>query len=118
MEYVLTFQQPAEIYERNYDPVRGVEFLQEWRRYMDTMAAEGILRGGNRLDYTSPTTVRVREGKRQVQDGPFATTKDLLGGYVLIDVPSLEEALKWAERSPSSLVGSTEVWAVMPSIGK
>jgi hypothetical protein len=57
--------------------------------------------------------VRVRDGKRQVQDGPFVETKDLLGGYVVIDVASVDEALKWAERSPSSLVGSTEVRAVI-----
>ncbi len=118
MEFILTFQQPAEIYERNLDPVRGAEPMQAWRHYMDAMAAEGILRGANRLHHDSATTVRVREGKRQVQDGPFATTKDLLGGYALIDVPSLEEALKWAERSPSSHVGSTEVWAVMPMAKK
>jgi hypothetical protein len=87
--------------------------MQAWRHYMDAMAAEGILRGGNRLDPFGATTVRVRGGHRQVLDGPYAQTKDLLGGYVVIDVPSLDEALKWAERSPSSAAGSTEVRPVM-----
>jgi predicted RNA polymerase sigma factor len=59
---------------------------------MDTMSAEGILRGGNRLDYNSPTTVRVREGKRQVQDGPCVTTKDLLDGMA---EPSLSTHQPW-----------------------
>ena len=113
MEFVLTFQQPADVYETNADPIRGAAPMQAWRLYMGAMAAEGILRGGNRLDAREATTVRVRAGKRQVQDGPFAQTKDLLGGYAVIDVPSLDDALKWAERSPSSAVGSTEVWPVM-----
>jgi hypothetical protein len=113
MEFVLTFQQSAEIYERNNDPVQGPPALLAWKQYMDAMAASGAMRGGNRLDALSATSVRVRNGKRLVQDGPFADSKELLGGYVVIDVPSLDEALRWAERSPSSLVGSTEVRPVI-----
>ncbi|MBU6257099.1 MAG: YciI family protein [Bradyrhizobium sp.] len=113
MEFVLTFHQPAEVYETNADPVRGAAPMQAWRQYMDAMQAAGVLRGGNRLDAFGATSVRVRDGRRQVQDGPYAETKDLLGGYVVVEVPSLDEALKWAERSPSSAVGSTEVWPVM-----
>ena len=113
MEFVLTFQQPAEIYASHADPVKGPPALEAWKLYMDAMTAAGVMRGGNRLDANAATTVRVRGGKRQVQDGPFADTKELLGGYVVVDVPALDEALKWAERSPSSLVGSTEVWPVL-----
>ena len=113
MEFVLTFQQPAEIFEANLDPVTGPRNLQAWKLYMEAMAGAGVLRGANRLDQFSATTVRVRDGKRQVQDGPFADTKDLLGGYALIDVASLDEALKWAERCPGSAVGSTSVWPVI-----
>jgi hypothetical protein len=50
-----------------------------------------------------------RDGARSIHDGPYADTKELLGGYLIIDVPSLDDALVWAERSPSSAVGSTEV---------
>ena len=113
MEFVLTFHQPAEIYETNADPVRGAAPMQAWRHYMEAMAAAGVMRGAHRLDAFGATSVRVRGGQRQVQDGPYAETKDLLGGYVVVDVSSLDEALKWAERSPSSAVGSTEVWPVM-----
>ena len=112
MEFVLTFQQPIDVYQMHADPVKGPPALQAWKLYMDAMAMAGVMRGGNKLDALSVTAVRVREGKRHVQDGPFADTKELLGGYVVIDVPSLDEALKWAECSPSSLVGSTEVWPV------
>lgn len=113
MEFVLTFQQPLEIVERDKDPVTGPPALLAWKQYMEAMGAAGVMRGGNRLDALAATSVRVRGGKRQVQDGPFADSKELLGGYVVIDVPSLDEALRWAERSPSSLHGSTEVRPVM-----
>jgi hypothetical protein len=72
------------------------------------------MRGGKRLHALSGTSVRMRNGQRQVQDGPFADSKDLLGGFVVIEVPSLDEALQWAARSPSSLVGTTSVWPVNP----
>jgi hypothetical protein len=113
VEFVITFQQPAQVYETNADPVTGPPTLQAWRLYMDAMAAEGILRGANRLDAFGGTTVRVRDGLRQVQDGPFADSKDLLGGYAVIDVQSLDAALQWAARSPSSMVGSTSVFPVI-----
>ena len=113
MEFVLTFQQSAAVYERNMDPVHGPAALLPWKQYMDAVAAAGVMRGGNRLDPFALTSVRVRDGKRQVQDGPFADSKEMLGGYIVIDVPSLDEALHWAERSPSSLVGCTEVRPVL-----
>jgi hypothetical protein len=53
--------------------------------------------------------VRFRNGQREVLDGPFAETKQMLGGYLIIDVPSLDDALTWAARSPSSSTESTEV---------
>lgn len=113
MEYVLIYRQPAEIYEMNRDPVKGPPNLAAWQHYIDAMGAAGIVKSGNRLEALSGTTVRVIDGKRQVQDGPFADSKDLLGGYVIIDVASLDEALRWAELSPSSKTGATDVYPVM-----
>jgi hypothetical protein len=113
MEYVLTFNQPAAVFETQADPVKGPPALMAWKAYMDDVAAAGVMRGGNRLSPFSATTVTVRAGKRQVQDGPFADSKDLLGGYIVIDVPTLDDAIAWAAKSPSSLNGSTEVRAVM-----
>jgi hypothetical protein len=113
MEFVLTFHQSPAVYELHADPVKGPAALEAWKHYMQAVAAAGVMRGGNRLDAFSATSVRVRDGQRQVQDGPFAESKELLGGYIVIDVPSLDEALRWAERSPSSLLGSTEVRPVM-----
>ena len=113
MEYVLTFNQPAAVHELYADPVKGPAALAAWKTYSDAMGAAGVLRGGNRLSPFSATTVRVRDGKRQVQDGPFAESRELLGGYMVIEVASLDAALEWAAKSPSSIHGSTEVRPVM-----
>ena len=110
MEFMLSFNQPAEVYEEQNDPVNGPKSIQSWMQYMGAMSAAGVMRGGNRLapPHTA-STVRIRDGQRVVQDGPFADTRELVGGYVIIDVPSIDEALQWSARSPSSLTGSTEV---------
>lgn len=112
MEFMLTFQQPVAAYESHIDPLAGAPILQAWGLYIDALTSAGVLRGGNKLDALDAKAVRIRNGRLQIQDGSFADSKELLGGYVLIDVPSLEDALNWAERSPSSLVGSTGVWPV------
>ncbi len=110
MEFVLTFIQPIDEIERDQDPTTGLAAMAPWQAYMAEMAAAGVMRGGNRLapPWTA-TTVRRREGLRLVQDGPFAETKELAAGYVVIDVASLDEALDWADKSPSTATGCTEV---------
>ncbi len=110
MEFVLTFNQPVEEIERHEDLQQGPASMAPWKIYMGELVAAGVMRGGNRLapPWTA-TTVRMRDGQRMVLDGPFAETKELAAGYVVIDVASLDEALKWAEKSPSTAIGSTEV---------
>jgi hypothetical protein len=75
----------------------------------------GAYVGSNRLAPTSTaSTVRVRDGQDVVTDGPFAETKEQLGGYYLIDVESLDEALEWAARMPTARTGSIEVRPIRP----
>ncbi len=86
----------------------------DYMAYTQEMSKAGVLRGGDALKPVSTaTTVRIRDGKTLTTDGPFAETKEQLGGYYLIDVPNLEEALKWAAKCPSSAIGSIEVRPVM-----
>ncbi len=59
------------------------------------------------------TTVRLRDGRRQVQDGPYADSKEQLGGYFILDVPDLDVALDWAARCPAAPGGSVEIRPVM-----
>ena len=86
------------------------QMYAEYRQYSHDLGAAGVLRGGSELKpTTAATTVRMRNGKRQTTDGPFAETKEQLGGYYLIEVPDLESALDWAARCPSARDGSIEV---------
>jgi len=96
----------------------GIEQMYaEYRKYSEDLAKAGVMRGGSELKPTSTaTTVRVRGGKRQVTDGPFAETKEQLGGFYLIDVPNLESALDWAAKCPSAKDGSIEVRPLAPSM--
>jgi hypothetical protein len=78
--------------------------------YTEALRNAGVLRGQNRLQpSTAATTVRVVEGKSRVLDGPYADTKEQLGGYFLIEVPDLDAAISWAARCPGASHGVVEV---------
>ena len=86
----------------------------KYMAYSAEMTKAGVFKAGDALKPTSTaTTVRLRQGKTLTTDGPFAETKEQLGGYYIIDVPNLEEALKWAAKCPSAPMGSIEVRPVM-----
>jgi hypothetical protein len=83
--------------------------------YTEAMKKAGVWVGGERLRPTSDaTTVRVKDGKTQVLDGPYAETKEQLGGYYMIDVPDLDAALSWASRCPGAATGTMEVRPIWP----
>jgi hypothetical protein len=78
--------------------------------YTGALQEAGVIRGGERLRPSSAaSTVRVSGGKTQVLDGPYAETKEQLGGYYLIEVPDLDAALSWAARCPGAAHGAIEV---------
>ena len=84
--------------------------LPKWFAYGEQMTSAGVMVGGDALHPTSAaTTLRVREGDRLVTDGPFAETKEQLGGYYLIDAKNVDEAIAIAGRIPSARHGSIEV---------
>ena len=86
------------------------QIYEAQRQAADELTAQGQYLGGNPLyPPTTATTVRVRDGKRLLTDGPFAETREHLGGYMLIDVDDLDAALAFAARSPVAQVGSVEV---------
>lgn len=91
------------------------KMMPAYAEYTKALVASGALLGGERLKPTSTaTTVRVRNGKSQVLDGPYADTKEQLGGYYLIDVPDLDAALDWAARCPGASMGTLEVRPIWP----
>ena len=85
-------------------------WLGAYRAYMEAMAKAGALKtSGGLFPSTTATTVRIRDGKTQVLDGPYADTKEQLGGFHIIEVPDLDAAISWASRSPTALHGVVEV---------
>ena len=86
------------------------EIINAYMAYTKALQDAKVLVGSNRLRPTSAaTTVRTVDGQTKVLDGPFAETKEQLGGYYLIDVPDLDAALSWAKRCPAARYGTIEV---------
>ena len=85
-------------------------WLGAYIAYVEAMSKAGVLRSSTGLQPTSAaTTVRVANGKTQVLDGPYADSKEQLGGFHIIDVADLDAAITWAARSPTALHGVVEV---------
>ena len=88
--------------------------LQEYGEFTKSIAQSGHYRGGNELAAISTaTTVRVRDKKRLVTDGPFAETKEQLGGFYLVEASDLDEAIAMAAKIPGARFGSIEVRPIM-----
>lgn len=118
MEYVLLFTESAADFAKRNDPEKAGEYWGAWSAYCEALVQSGIMVSGAGLQPPdTATTVRIRDGKRQVQDGPYAESKEMVGGFFVINVPNLDVALEWAARSPSASYGSTEVRPVLPPRG-
>ncbi len=84
--------------------------VEEWMAFHKTITGAGVVLESNALDVEHATSVEVRPGgERVVTDGPFAETRELVGGYYLIDVPDLDVAIEWAARCPGAAHGRMEV---------
>ena len=91
------------------------EQMRAYAAYTDALVKAGVLVGGERLRPSqTATTVRARNGKTEVLDGPYADTKEQLGGYYMIDVPDMDAALSWAARCPGASTGTMEIRPVWP----
>ena len=92
------------------DPYRGA-----WREYFKALVGAGVYVGGDPLEVPETgTTLRIKNGKRSVQDGPYADTKEQLAGFITLELPSLDEALDWAARCPTASAGAVEVRPLAP----
>ena len=96
--------------ENALTPAVYQELSTEYGAFMEALSkAEGCAAGERLQSSTLATTVRQHDGKTEVLDGPYADTKEQLAGYFVVDVPSLDEAIAWAKRCPSSKYGSIEI---------
>jgi hypothetical protein len=109
MQYLLMiYRDEAALSSANQETVDRT--MAAYAAYTDAMKKAGVYIGGNRLKpATSATTVRSSSGKTSISDGPFAETKEQLGGYYLIEAPDTDTALSWAARCPGAAHGSIEV---------
>jgi hypothetical protein len=108
MQYLLLIYDNEKRWEGGYDP----QEMSEYYAYGKEFA--GAIRGGNALLATATAkTVRVRDGKRTVTDGPFAETKEQLAGFYLVEAATIDEALGMAEKIPGAKYGSVEVRPIM-----
>jgi hypothetical protein len=106
-EYLLLMYHP---HEGGPAPEEMAAAHQRWQKYHQDLTEAGVLVSNRGLSpVESATTVRVRDGETQFTDGPFAETKEYLGGYFLIAVDDLDTALKWAAQIPVAEYGSVEV---------
>jgi len=96
---------------------RDPEYVAAYAAYVRALIEAGVWLGGAGLvSARTATTLRMKDGKRVVEDGPYADTKEELGGFFLIEVPDLDKALEWAARCPSAATGVIEVRATLPPV--
>jgi hypothetical protein len=89
-------------------------YMGEWAAYTEALVEAGAMVAGEALHGAdTASTVQVRDGKRIVTDGPFIESKEVIGGYYVIDVANLDEALDWAAKIPNAHFGTVEVRPVM-----
>lgn len=109
MKYLLSIY-ASEAAEDAMSPTATAELMQAYGAYSEALVKAGAMVGGERLrPSTEATSVRVRSGKTEVLHGPYAETREQLGGYYVIDVADLDAALSWAARCPTSSYGTIEV---------
>jgi hypothetical protein len=115
MQYLLMIHEDESRFGK-MTPAQLGELNGAYAAYTEAMRKAGVYVGSNRLQgVATATTVRVRDGKTSVLNGPYAEAKEQLGGYYLIDVPDLDAALSWAARCPAASSGAMDVrpiWAM------
>lgn len=111
MKFAMLIYEPPELFEARRKTPGDSEFWAPWRAYHKALTDAGVYAGGSPLDppETTATSIRVRGGERHVQDGPFADTKEQLGGFMLFEVPTLADAISWASKCPAAGYGTVEV---------
>ncbi|HEX4456349.1 MAG TPA: YciI family protein [Polyangia bacterium] len=117
MQYLLLIYENEKRWTDMPEAKRNAE-MAEYGTFTQSIIDGKQMQGGNALQPTATaTTVRVREGKRLTTDGPFAETKEQLGGYYLVEAKDLDDAIAIAARIPAARAGSIEIRPIMDTTG-
>ena len=109
MKYILLIYGNEAVWG-NATKEQAAKMYEAFGAYGKEMRDKGVVLGGAELQpITTATSVKFNGGKTKTVDGPFAETKETLGGYYLIDVPNLEDAIYWAEKMPTMVEGTVEI---------
>src|SRR6202140_12195 len=115
MQFALLVYESPEAFAKRNGKSEPDPYLGAWRADHKAFVEAGIYVGGDPLEVPeTATTVRIKEGKRRVQDGPFADTKEQLAGFIILELPSVDAALEWAARCPGASIGAVEVRPLAP----
>lgn len=113
MRYLLLIYS-AEVPPEQVPPAELERVMKEYYDFTEAVTKRGVYKGGEALMPTAmATTVRIKDGKRATTDGPFAETKEALGGYYLLEVKDLNEAIEIAAMCPGAKYGSIELRPIM-----
>ena len=113
MQYMLLIYDDENVWASMPEEERNAAY-GEYFSYTNELREKGAFVAGDQLQPTAAaTTVRVKKGEQVVTDGPFAETKEQLGGFYLVEADSADEALAWAEKIPAARYGSIEVRPVV-----
>jgi hypothetical protein len=116
MQYSLLVYRPPEEFARRDDPAQRAAFWEPWIPFFDELRAAGVLVGGTGLQQPgNAVTLRLRDGRCLVEDGPYADTKEQLGGIITIDVPDIADAVAWMWRCPAIHTGAVELRPHLPA---
>ena len=115
MKYMLAFFETSETFTAR-SSTEAPQYWAAWQAYMQEM--NPVTLSGQALQGPETgSTLRVRGGRSQVQDGPSPDSKEMLGGYVIVEVPDLDAALGWARKAPCASSGSVGVYPVLAMNG-
>jgi hypothetical protein len=116
VKYALLIYEAAEDFARRDEPPGESAYYGAWRAYYRSLVDAGVFVGGDPLlSAETGTTVRQKDGRREIQDGPYANTKEQLAGFIVLELPSLDAALDWAARCPAASYAAVEVRPLAPA---
>ena len=115
MQYAIIIYETEEDFKSRTDPAKIQTNMGAYFAYSQALNAAGVARGGAGLQPPeTATVVKIKDGKRKVQDGPFSDSKEQLGGFFVIEAANLDEALAWAAKCPAAGATGVEVRPLLP----